>query len=177
LLMHFAGKQYPVASGLDRASSVIFDHNGNLYVADVGDLALRKYALAGAVPAPTPTPVKPPAPTPTPVPKPVPTPTPKPPVGVPPGTVFVTGRNVVTIGPGGVYTPSHVFVRPNASTQFINKDTKPHTVTGFGGATSNSGPLAPGGSYVHVWTHPGTWTFHDVLTPNPPTFSLTDIPL
>jgi hypothetical protein len=169
-----------VASGLDRASSTIFDGNGNLYVADVGDLALRKYALGGAVTTPTPTPVPKPAatpmPTPTPI-KPAPTPTPKPPIGVPPGTVFVTGRNVVTIGPGGVYTPSHVFVRPGASTQFINKDTKPHSVTGFGGATSNSGPLPPGGSYVHTWIHPGTWTFHDVLTPNPPTFFLTDIPL
>jgi sugar lactone lactonase YvrE len=187
LLMDFTGKQFPVATGLDRASSVIFDGNGNLYVADVGDLALRKYALGGAttptptpVPKPTATPVKPTPtpfkPTPTPF-KPVPTPTPKPPVGVPPGTVFQTGTATVTIGPGGVYTPSHVFVRPGATSHFVNIDTKPHTVTGFGGATSNSGPIPPGGSYNHNWIHPGTWTFHDVLTPNPPTFSLTDVPL
>ncbi|MDB5096589.1 MAG: Serine/threonine-protein kinase PknD [Cyanobacteria bacterium RYN_339] len=173
LLMDFAGKQFPVASGLDRASSVIFDHNGNLYVADVGDLALKRYLLAGAVPPPAPGPVPVPKPTPTPVPKPTPTPVPKPPTG----QVFQTGTATVTIGPGGVYTPSHVFVRPGAVSHFVNIDNKPHTVTGFGGATSNSGPLPPGGSYNHSWIHPGTWTFHDTLTPNPPTFSLTDVPL
>jgi ligand-binding sensor domain-containing protein len=45
LLVDFAGKQYPVDSGLDRTSSVIFDSKGALYAANVGDTALRKYAL------------------------------------------------------------------------------------------------------------------------------------
>jgi sugar lactone lactonase YvrE len=45
LLVDFAGKQYPVDSGLDRTSSVIFDSKGAVYTANVGDTALRKYAL------------------------------------------------------------------------------------------------------------------------------------
>jgi plastocyanin len=96
---------------------------------------------------------------------------------VPPGTVYLTGLNTVTIGAGGVFTPAHIWVRPGASTRFVNVDSQPHTVTGFGGATSNSGPLDPGGSYTHGWVHPGTWTFHDTLTLDPPTFSVTDVPL
>ena len=98
------------------------------------------------------------------------------PIAPPPGTVFETGVHMVTIGPGGVFTPSRVWVRPGATTRFVNADTRPHTVYGFGGATSRSGILAPGDTYSHHWRHPGTWTFHCSLTPNAPTFYLTDIP-
>jgi sugar lactone lactonase YvrE len=151
LLMDFQGRSHQVATGLDRASSVIFDRQGNLYAANVGDRALRKYALTGArVLAVAPV--------------------------VPPNTVFHTGPHIVTIGPGGVFTPSHVYVRPGASTRFVNRDTRAHTVTGFGGATSDSGPIPPGGSYTHGWRHPGTWTFHDRLTANAPVFTVTDVP-
>lgn len=45
MLVGFSGQTYPVASGLDRSSSVIFDSQGNIYTADVGDTALRKYSL------------------------------------------------------------------------------------------------------------------------------------
>lgn len=98
------------------------------------------------------------------------------PLKAPAGTVFQTGETTVAIGPGGVFSPDHLWVRPGARTRFINRDRVPHTVTGFGGATSNSGPLAPGGVYTHGWRHPGTWTFHDTRTPNAPTFYLTDMP-
>jgi plastocyanin len=97
-------------------------------------------------------------------------------IAPPPGTIFQTGVHVVTIGPGGVFTPSRVWVRPGASTRFVNTDARPHTVVGFGGATSRSGPLAPGATYTHHWRHPGTWTFHDTLTPDAPAFTLVDIP-
>jgi sugar lactone lactonase YvrE len=179
-LMDFQGKSFPVASGLDRPSSVLFDRQGAFFVAAIGDGFLRKYALGGAVvptaapttaPRPTATPVRP---TPTP---PRPTPTPPRPTPTPGGIVFQTGVATVTVGPGGVFTPAHIYVRPGATTIFRNVDSKPHTVTGFGGATSNSGPLAPGQTYTHGWIHPGSWTFHDVLTPNPPTFTVTDVPL
>jgi plastocyanin len=98
------------------------------------------------------------------------------PLGPPAGTIFHTGTFIVTIGPGGVFTPDHAWVRPGSATRFVNVDSQPHTVTGFGGATSKSGPLPPGGTYTHNWRHPGTWTFHDTLTPDAPAFYLTDIP-
>ncbi|HEY9722697.1 MAG TPA: hypothetical protein V6D47_11830, partial [Oscillatoriaceae cyanobacterium] len=44
-LVDFSGKSYPVASNLDRASSVIFDSHLNVYTADCGDTALRKFSL------------------------------------------------------------------------------------------------------------------------------------
>ncbi|HEY9722366.1 MAG TPA: discoidin domain-containing protein [Oscillatoriaceae cyanobacterium] len=45
LLVDFSGHRYTVATGLDRTSSVIFDSHRALYAANVGDSALRKYAL------------------------------------------------------------------------------------------------------------------------------------
>jgi hypothetical protein len=45
LLVNFQGQQAEIANGLDRASSVIFDHRRAVYAADVGDTVLRKYAL------------------------------------------------------------------------------------------------------------------------------------
>lgn len=45
VLVDMQGRTYPVASGLDKASSVIFDRQGSLYTANCGDVALRKYAL------------------------------------------------------------------------------------------------------------------------------------
>lgn len=45
ILVDFDGTTYAVASGLDRASSVIFDSQESVYTADCGDTALRKYAL------------------------------------------------------------------------------------------------------------------------------------
>lgn len=44
-LVDFSGHTDVVATGLDRASSVIFDSHLNLYTADCGDTALRKFAL------------------------------------------------------------------------------------------------------------------------------------
>ncbi len=94
----------------------------------------------------------------------------------PQGTVFITGNSKVTVGVGGVFTPNHQYVRPGASTTFTNIDKVYHTVTGFNGATSDSGPIPPGGSYTHTWQHAGTWYFHDRLTTNPPTYAVTDVP-
>lgn len=51
---------------------------------------------------------------------------------------------------GGVFSPDHLGVRPGARTRFVNRDSVPHTVTGFGGATSNSGPLSSGLSLVRL---------------------------
>lgn len=45
VLVDMQGKVHPVASGLDKASSVIFDSQGSVYTANCGDTALRKYAL------------------------------------------------------------------------------------------------------------------------------------
>jgi hypothetical protein len=45
VLVDFQGHTAEIATGLDRASSVIFDHQRGLYAADVGDSALRKWAL------------------------------------------------------------------------------------------------------------------------------------
>ncbi len=132
--------------------------------------------------SPTPTPVKTPTPTPTPTSSTgliCPSATPAPGGGTtcyPAGTVFVTGNVRVTVGKGGVFTPNHVYIRPGATTTIVNIDTSPHTFTGFNGATYNSGPIPPGGSITKSWTHPGTWYFHDILTSNPPTFALTDVP-
>jgi sugar lactone lactonase YvrE len=45
LLVDFAGRTHPVASPLDRASSVIFDQEDNLYTANIGDTGLRMFSL------------------------------------------------------------------------------------------------------------------------------------
>ncbi len=45
VLVDMGGRVHPVASGLDKASSVIFDSQGSVYTANCGDTALRKYAL------------------------------------------------------------------------------------------------------------------------------------
>ncbi|HEY9857718.1 MAG TPA: NHL repeat-containing protein [Stenomitos sp.] len=45
VLVDMQGQTYKVASGLDKASSVIFDSQGSVYTANCGDVALRKYAL------------------------------------------------------------------------------------------------------------------------------------
>jgi sugar lactone lactonase YvrE len=45
VLVDFQGHTAEIATGLDRAYSVIFDHHRGLYTADVGDSALRKWAL------------------------------------------------------------------------------------------------------------------------------------
>lgn len=45
VLLNFRGQAYPVAKGLSRTSSVLFDANFNLYAANIGDTALRKYSL------------------------------------------------------------------------------------------------------------------------------------
>lgn len=94
----------------------------------------------------------------------------------PPGTVFRTGTLEVTIGPGGRFTPDIVYLRPGTTTVITNRDSVPHTFTGFGGATDDSGPIQPGGKTTHTWTHPGRWTFHDTLTPNAPAFTVVDVP-
>jgi plastocyanin len=93
-----------------------------------------------------------------------------------PSQAFVTGTITVEIGPGGKFTPDRVYLRPGATTIIVNRDSVPHTFVGFGGATSASGPIPPGGTFTHNWIHPGTWTFHDTLTPNAPTFTATTVP-
>jgi plastocyanin len=98
------------------------------------------------------------------------------PTSYPLGTVFATGKVKVTIGPGGRFTPDHVYLRPGTVTEIVNADTVPHTFVGFNGATDASGPIPPGGSTSHQWEHPGTWTFHDTLIPNAPVFTVTDVP-
>lgn len=98
------------------------------------------------------------------------------PTSYPEGTVFLTNNIEVSIGPGAVFTPSHVYLRPGATTTFINRDTVPHTVAGFGGATDSSGAVPPGGRYTKSWAHPGTWTFHDPQIPNSGVFTVTDVP-
>lgn len=45
VLVDMQGRTHPVASGLDKASSVIFDSQGSVYTANCGDTALRKYSL------------------------------------------------------------------------------------------------------------------------------------
>lgn len=98
------------------------------------------------------------------------------PTSYPEGTVFLTGNIEVTIGPGATFTPSHVYLRPGASTTFVNRDTVAHTVAGFGGATDSSGAIAPGGRYTKGWSHPGTWTFHDPAVSGSGVFTVTDVP-
>lgn len=97
------------------------------------------------------------------------------PTSYPAGTVFLRGTMTITEGPGGVFSPSHVYCKPGAVTLIKNVDSVPHTFTGFNGATDDSGPIQPGGSTSHQWEHPGTWYFHDTLTPNAPPFVLTDV--
>lgn len=98
------------------------------------------------------------------------------PTSYPEGTNFLTGDLEVSIGPGATFTPRHVYLRPGATTTFVNRDSVAHTVTGFGGATDSSGAIAPGGRYTKSWSHPGTWTFHDPGTPGSGVFTVTDVP-
>ncbi|MBO9540884.1 hypothetical protein J7643_09860 [bacterium] len=94
----------------------------------------------------------------------------------PAGTVFATGTVRVTIGPGGVVTPAHIYLRPNTTTIITNQDSVTRTFVGFGGATDVLGPIAPGESFTKGWHYPGTWSFRDASTPNAPTFTVTDVP-
>lgn len=98
------------------------------------------------------------------------------PTSYPEGTVFLTGDMEVIIGPGARFTPSHVYLRPGATTTFVNRDTVPHTLAGFGGATDSSGTIPPGGRYTKSWGHPGTWTFRDPGVPGSGVFTVTDVP-
>ncbi|MNX50271.1 hypothetical protein D3C86_808910 [compost metagenome] len=94
----------------------------------------------------------------------------------PDGTVFSTGTVRVTIEPGGVVSPAHVYLRPNTTTVITNRDTVTRSFVGFGGATDVLGPIAPGQSFTKGWHYPGTWSFRDTSTPNTPTFTVTDVP-
>lgn len=98
------------------------------------------------------------------------------PTSYPEGTVFLTGNLEVSILPGARFAPSHVYLRPGATTTFVNRDSVAHTVSGFGGATDSSGAIAPGGRYTKSWGHPGTWTFHDPQVPDSGVFTVTDVP-
>lgn len=98
------------------------------------------------------------------------------PTSYPEGTVFLTGDIEVSIGPGASFSPSHVYLRPGATTTFVNRDQVSHAVAGFGGATDSSGAIPPGGRYTKSWAHPGTWTFHDPAVPNSGVFTVTDVP-
>lgn len=91
----------------------------------------------------------------------------------PAGTVFATGTVRVTIGPGGVVTPAHVYLRPNTTTIITNQDTVTRSFVGFGGATDVLGPIAPGESFTKGWHYPGTWAFRDA---SGVTFTVTDVP-
>lgn len=95
----------------------------------------------------------------------------------PGGTNFATGNVVVHIGAGGVYTPSHIYVRPGATTTFMNTDKQPHNLVGVGGGNVyNSGTIQPGASVTRSWSLVGTWQFHDTMVKNGATFQATDVP-
>jgi len=98
------------------------------------------------------------------------------PTSYPEGTAFLTGNIEVGIGSGGTFTPSHVYLRPGATTTFVNRDTVAHTVSGFNGATDSSGAIPPGGRYTKSWAHPGTWTFRDPTVSSSGVFTVTDVP-
>lgn len=98
------------------------------------------------------------------------------PTSYPEGTVFLTGDIEIALGPGATFTPSHVYLRPGATTTFVNRDSVPHTVAGFNGATDSSGEIPPGGRHTKSWAHPGTWTFHDPGVANSGVFTVTDVP-
>ncbi|HEY9898934.1 MAG TPA: hypothetical protein V6D00_07105 [Pantanalinema sp.] len=98
------------------------------------------------------------------------------PTAYPAGTAFATGTVSVSIGKGGVFTPAHVYLRPGTRTVITNRDARPHSFVGFGGATDAYGSIAPGESITKEWHHPGTWTFRDTLTPNGGVFTVTDVP-
>lgn len=98
------------------------------------------------------------------------------PTSYPQGTLFLTGNIEVAIGPGATFMPSRVYLRPGATTTFVNRDSVAHTVSGFNGATDSSGAIPPGGRYTKSWAHPGTWTFHDPGVSGSGVFTVTDVP-
>ena len=94
----------------------------------------------------------------------------------PPGTVFETGVHVVTIGPGGVFTPARVWVRPGAATRFVNADTKPHTVALVRSKLKSSRCILC--SAIAVWTKAGTppwmlWMMKPMANSAPPNITNT----
>jgi len=59
------------------------------------------------------------------------------------------------------FSPVGVSIPAGASVTWTNRSTAPHTVTADGGAfDSGSTDIAPGGSYTHTFTAPGTYSYH-----------------
>lgn len=80
------------------------------------------------------------------------------PVG--PSTVTVEIRNFA-------FLPQNITITLNATVRWNNNDSVAHTVTTLSGApvASDSGAVAPGGSYTHTFTVVGTYPYYCSIHP------------
>jgi plastocyanin len=130
------------ASTLTRHTFAIYAH-----------LPVRRGAAREVAPGQSPVP---PAPTATPP----PTATPVPPTATPtpaPGQVSATIQNVT-------FSPNPITVARGTMVTWTNLDGVPHTITADDGSWG-LGTLGQGATYSHVFTSPGTYTYHCALHP------------
>ena len=62
--------------------------------------------------------------------------------------------NVVQLVAGNKFDPPDLSIKTGTTVQFVNADTKPHTVNADDGSFA-SGPIKPGAAYTHTFGQPG----------------------
>jgi plastocyanin len=144
------------ASTLTRHAFAIYAH-----------LPVRHGAVREVAPGQSPVP---PAPTATPRPTATPTPptaTPMPPTATPmPPTATPTPapRQVSATIQTDAFSPNPITVARGTTVTWTNLDGVPHTITADDGSWG-SGTLGQGDTYSHVFTSPGTYTYHCAIHP------------
>lgn len=75
-------------------------------------------------------------------------------------------QNVVMIENTG-FAPDPITIQAGDTVTWMNNDTSPHAITGAtpgGPGALNSGIIAPGGTFTHLFTEPGTYVYTSATT-------------
>jgi amicyanin len=62
------------------------------------------------------------------------------------------------------FSPNPITIAPGSTVTWTNRDGAPHTVTADDGSWGSS-TLRQGGTYSHVFTSPGSYTYHCAIHP------------
>ncbi|GLI46446.1 plastocyanin/azurin family copper-binding protein [Methanoculleus bourgensis] len=76
------------------------------------------------------------------------------------------GQNVVMIENTG-FAPDPIAIQAGDTVTWMNNDTSPHAITGAtpgGPGALNSDVIAPGGTFTHLFTEPGTYVYTSATT-------------
>jgi plastocyanin len=63
------------------------------------------------------------------------------------------------------FSPNPITIAPGSTVTWTNRDGAPHTVTADDGSWGSTSTLGQGGTYSHIFTSPGSYTYHCAIHP------------